>query len=177
MLFAVLAEAIAISWIYGTDRFCADIKDMIGFSPGLYWRVCWKFVAPIFIMFIIVYGLMGYEPLTYEDYVYPLWANVMGWLIASSSIVMIPGIAIYKIIVTPGTFVQRLKILTTPWRDTQQRNADLASVANGAVRRSFVGDQDYADASKDNEELTKEQTEVMIQSREGVDVDPPPEPV
>lgn len=50
MLFAVLAEAIAISWIYGADRFCADIKDMIGFSPGLYWRVCWKFVAPIFIM-------------------------------------------------------------------------------------------------------------------------------
>ncbi|KAI4488584.1 hypothetical protein M0802_011474 [Mischocyttarus mexicanus] len=177
MLFAVLAEAIAISWIYGADRFCADIKDMIGFSPGLYWRVCWKFVAPIFIMFIIVYGLMGYEPLTYEDYVYPLWANVMGWLIASSSIIMIPGVAIYKIIVTPGTFVQRIKILTTPWRDTQQRNADLSSVANGAVRRSFVGDQDYANASKDNKELTKEQTEVMIQSKEGVDVDPPPEPV
>lgn len=50
MLFAVLAESIAVSWIYGTDRFCADIKDMIGFPPGLYWRVCWKFVAPIFIM-------------------------------------------------------------------------------------------------------------------------------
>lgn len=67
--------------------------------------------------------------------------------------------------------------MTTPWRDTQQRNADLSSVANGAVRRSFVGDQDYANVSKDNEELTKEQTEVMIQSREGIDVDPPPEPV
>lgn len=50
-------------------------------------------------------------------------------------------------------------------------------MANGAVRRSFVGDQDYANVSKDNEELTKEQTEVMIQSREGIDVDPPPEPV
>ncbi|KAK0077863.1 hypothetical protein PV326_009741 [Microctonus aethiopoides] len=50
MLFAVLAESIAVSWIYGTDRFCADIKDMIGFSPGLYWRVCWKFIAPIFIL-------------------------------------------------------------------------------------------------------------------------------
>lgn len=49
---------------------------------------------------------MGYEPLTYEDYVYPVWANVLGWLIATSSIAMIPGIAIYKIIVTPGSFVQ-----------------------------------------------------------------------
>ncbi|XP_078038820.1 sodium-dependent dopamine transporter [Augochlora pura] len=176
MLFAVLAEAIAISWIYGTDRFCADIKDMIGFSPGIYWRVCWKFVAPIFLMFIIVYGLMGYEPLTYEDYVYPVWANVLGWLIATSSIAMIPGVAIYKIIVTPGSFIQRLKILTTPWRDTQQRNADLSSVANGVVRRSFMADQDL-NLTNEQRELTKEQTEVMIQSREGINGDPPPEPV
>lgn len=176
MLFAVLAEAIAISWIYGTDRFCADIKDMIGFSPGIYWRVCWKFVAPIFLMFIIVYGLMGYEPLTYEDYVYPVWANILGWLIATSSIAMIPGIAIYKIIITPGNFIQRLKILTTPWRDTQQRNADFSSVANGAVRRSFIADEDL-NLTKEQQNLTKEQTEVMIQSRENVNGDPPPEPV
>ncbi|KAL6447806.1 hypothetical protein ACFW04_000140 [Cataglyphis niger] len=106
MLFAVLAETIAVSWIYGTDRFCADIKDMIGFRPGVYWRVCWKFVAPLFLMFIIVYGLMGYEPLSYEDYIYPVWANVLGWLIACSSIVMIPGMAIYKICTTPGSFIQ-----------------------------------------------------------------------
>lgn len=58
------------------------------------------------LQFIIVYGLMGYEPLSYEGYIYPVWANVLGWLIASSSIVMIPGMAIYKIITTPGSFVQ-----------------------------------------------------------------------
>ncbi|KAL0122365.1 hypothetical protein PUN28_007235 [Cardiocondyla obscurior] len=107
MLFAVLAETIAVSWIYGTDRFCDDIKDMIGFKPGIYWRVCWKFVAPLFLMFIIVYGLMGYEPLSYEDYTYPVWANILGWLIACSSIVMIPGMAIYKICSTSGSFVQQ----------------------------------------------------------------------
>ncbi|KAG8230248.1 hypothetical protein J437_LFUL009786 [Ladona fulva] len=122
MLFAVLFESIAVSWIYGIDRFCDDIKMMLGFSPGIYWRVCWRFVAPLFLMFIIVYGLIGYEPLTYGDYVYPVWANVLGWLIAGSSVMMIPGVAIYKIIVTPGTLSQRIKILTTPWRDQQVAN-------------------------------------------------------
>ncbi|XP_043282022.1 sodium-dependent dopamine transporter isoform X2 [Venturia canescens] len=178
MLFAVLAEAIAVSWIYGADRFCADIKDMIGFSPGLYWRVCWKFVAPIFIMFIIVYGLMGYQPLTYEDYVYPFWANVLGWMIASSSIAMIPGIAIYKIIVTPGNFFQRMKILTTPWRDTVQgtTRTNISSVANGAVRKSFIDEgTEFMDPNDPQAEMMKEQTEVMLQS--GEDCDPPPEPV
>lgn len=79
---------------------------MIGFAPGLYWRFCWKFAAPVFLLFIIVYGLMGYEPLSYEDYVYPRWANVLGWTIAGSSIIMIPGVAICKLIMTPGSFMQ-----------------------------------------------------------------------
>ncbi|XP_046390235.1 sodium-dependent dopamine transporter [Ischnura elegans] len=122
MLFAVLFESIAVSWIYGIDRFCADIKMMLKFSPGIYWRVCWKFVAPLFLMFIIVYGLIGYEPLQYGDYVYPVWANVLGWMIAGSSVMMIPAMAIYQIIITPGTFKQRLKILLTPWRDLQAAN-------------------------------------------------------
>jgi len=34
----------------GIDRFSRDIKEMVGFSPGIYWRVCWKFVAPLFLM-------------------------------------------------------------------------------------------------------------------------------
>ncbi|XP_056643755.1 sodium-dependent dopamine transporter [Diorhabda sublineata] len=120
MLFAVFFEAIAVSWIYGTQRFCDDIKDMIGFAPGYYWRFCWKFAAPVFLLFIIVYGLLGYEPLTYENYVYPGWANILGWVIAGSSVLMIPIVGLYKFIVTPGSFLMRIRILTTPWRDTQR---------------------------------------------------------
>lgn len=77
---------------------------MIGFAPGLYWRFCWKFAAPLFLLFIIVYGLLGYEPLTYENYVYPDWANVLGWVIAGSSVFMIPFVAVVKILSTPGSF-------------------------------------------------------------------------
>lgn len=119
MLVAVFFESIAVAWIYGTNRFCEDIKDMIGFAPGFYWRVCWRFLAPLFLMFIIVYGLMGYEPLTYENYVYPTWANALGWAIAGSSVLMIPLVAIYQLIITPGSIGQRFKLLTTPWRDHQ----------------------------------------------------------
>ncbi|XP_044733776.1 sodium-dependent dopamine transporter [Chrysoperla carnea] len=123
MLFAVLFETIVVSWIYGTKRFCNDINEMIGSKPGIYWTICWRFIAPIFLLFIIIYGLIGYEPLTYDQYIYPFWANVCGWLITLSSILMIPAVAIYQLLITKGTFYQRLKILTTPWRDTiQQQN-------------------------------------------------------
>lgn len=55
---------------------------------------------------IIGYGLYDYRPLEYEGYVYPTWANVLGWTIAGSSIAMIPAVAIYQIIITPGTLSQ-----------------------------------------------------------------------
>ncbi|XP_076253232.1 sodium-dependent dopamine transporter [Rhynchophorus ferrugineus] len=129
MLFAVLFEAVVVSWIYGTQRFCDDIEDMIGFAPGIYWRFCWKFAAPLFLLFIIFYGLWYYEPLTYEDYVYPTWANVIGWLITGSSVIMIPAVAIIQFATTPGCCSKRLKTLTTPWRDTQ-----VNAQANGVVQ-------------------------------------------
>lgn len=84
---------------------------MIGFSPGYYWRFCWKFAAPVFLLFIIVYGLLGYEPLSYENYVYPVWANVLGWAIAGSSVLMIPAVGIYKFCTTPGSCIKVNNIL------------------------------------------------------------------
>ena len=56
--------------------------------------------------FITVYGLYANEPLKHEDYTYPTWALVLGWSIAGSSVAMIPAVAIYQIIITPGTFCQ-----------------------------------------------------------------------
>ncbi|KAF8768004.1 Sodium-dependent dopamine transporter like protein [Argiope bruennichi] len=117
ILFAVFFEAIAVSWIYGIGRFSADIKEMLGFDVGRWWKFCWFFMAPLFIMMIIVYGLVSYEPLSYEQYEYPPWANVFGMMIAASSVLCIPFVAIYKLLRTPGTCSQRLKILTTPYRD------------------------------------------------------------
>jgi hypothetical protein len=55
---------------------------------------------------IIGYGLWDYKPLEYDGYIYPMWANVLGWCIAGSSIAMIPTVAIYQILITPGTFCQ-----------------------------------------------------------------------
>lgn len=34
----------------GVDRFSEDIERMMGFKPGLYWRLCWKFVSPLFLL-------------------------------------------------------------------------------------------------------------------------------
>ena len=44
----------------GVDRFSNDIQQMMGFKPGLYWRLCWKFVSPAFLLVCSVWlGTLG----------------------------------------------------------------------------------------------------------------------
>lgn len=37
-------------WIAGNKRFCGDIKMMLGFEPGFYWRGMWLVVTPLAIL-------------------------------------------------------------------------------------------------------------------------------
>lgn len=50
LLCSALFEALAVSWVYGLDRFAGDIQQMLGIDPGCFWRLCWKFVSPIFLV-------------------------------------------------------------------------------------------------------------------------------
>ncbi|EMP41271.1 Sodium-dependent noradrenaline transporter [Chelonia mydas] len=104
ILFAVLMEAIGVSWFYGVDRFSEDIQQMMGFKPGLYWRLCWKFVSPAFLLFVVIVSIINFKPLTYDDYTFPFWANRIGWGIALSSMILVPAYIIYKFLNVRGTF-------------------------------------------------------------------------
>lgn len=42
---------------------------MLGFEIGWWWKFCWVFVAPLFLLTIIIYGLINYEPISYQNYV------------------------------------------------------------------------------------------------------------
>jgi len=56
---------------------------------------------------LFIVGVISYSNLTYDrksvSYQYPQWAIMIGWLLASASIIWIPAFAAYKIITTPGT--------------------------------------------------------------------------
>ena len=64
-------EVVAVNWIYGLGRFCADIKFMVGQRPNIYWRFCWVIFIPISLIAIFIYSLVKMEPLLYGDVGYP----------------------------------------------------------------------------------------------------------
>uniref|UniRef100_A0AAZ3R9A8 Transporter n=1 Tax=Oncorhynchus tshawytscha TaxID=74940 RepID=A0AAZ3R9A8_ONCTS len=90
----------------GTSRFCADVHMMLGFSPGLFWRVCWVAICPIFLLFIIVSFLAFPPEVKLFDYVYPPWTTVLGYCIGVSSFICVPAYMVYHLLTAKGTFKQ-----------------------------------------------------------------------
>ncbi|XP_070204647.1 sodium-dependent dopamine transporter-like [Littorina saxatilis] len=126
ILFTVLCQVIAVSWFYGIDQFCKDVEKMTGSQPSMYWRICWKFICPILLLIIVISSIISYVPMAYTTadmtYVYPFYANVLGWCIACSSMLLIPGFAIYKIISTPGPLKERIALCISPvWEHEEIR--------------------------------------------------------
>ena len=84
---------------------------MLGHVPSMYWRICWKFLSPAFLFVVIVMAMSDRGPLTITlyngtDYTYPVFAKVVGWTLALSSVLMVPIVAIKTIMSYKGTFSQ-----------------------------------------------------------------------
>ncbi|KAJ8667702.1 hypothetical protein QAD02_009365, partial [Eretmocerus hayati] len=114
IMFLAFFEVIAISWFYGIRRLCSNVKEMTGRVPSMYFRFCWSFAAPFLIMSVWVFSLIDYEPPHYTKsngkYLYPWWAEAIGWGIASLSLICIPAFAIYVLVQAEGTtFAQKLR--------------------------------------------------------------------
>ena len=42
-----------------SSRFERDIEYMLNDKPSLYWKICWKFIAPLFIIVVFFASLIG----------------------------------------------------------------------------------------------------------------------
>nr|XP_045362864.1 sodium-dependent dopamine transporter [Camelus bactrianus] len=136
ILFGVLVEVIGVAWFYGVWQFGEDIRQMTGQRPSLYWRLCWKFISPCFLLFVVVVSIATYRPPHYGAYVFPEWANVLGWAIAASSMCMVPVYAAYKLCSLPGSLREKLAYAITPEKERQR--ADSGEVRQFTLRHWLV---------------------------------------
>ncbi|XP_077132266.1 sodium- and chloride-dependent glycine transporter 1 isoform X3 [Ranitomeya variabilis] len=109
---------VTIMYIYGHQNYFKDIEMMLGFPPPLFFQICWRFFSPAIIFFILIFTVIQYRPISYNDYVYPDWAIMLGFLMALSSVICIPLYAAFRIWRSEGdTFLQRLKNSVKPNKD------------------------------------------------------------
>ncbi|XP_035724694.1 sodium- and chloride-dependent glycine transporter 1-like isoform X1 [Vespa mandarinia] len=100
VLLIAISECILVAWIYGADRFLDDVQQMIGPRGRLwrfFWTWMWKVVTPAALFFILFFNWVEYEPLKYGSYVYPKWADAVGWVVGILPVLVIVGLAISQL--------------------------------------------------------------------------------
>ncbi|XP_071491346.1 sodium- and chloride-dependent GABA transporter 1-like [Diadema antillarum] len=136
LLWVAFWECVSVSYGYGIKKFYRRITDSIGFTPGWYWPLSWAALTPAISMGIFLFSLIDYQSAKYgEDYYYPIWGEIMGWMMAICSMQWIPIYAIYLLLTTPGSFKERCSIITTPRitpPDPDDDNHTLSVEGNGS---------------------------------------------
>nr|XP_002132068.3 sodium- and chloride-dependent GABA transporter 3-like isoform X5 [Ciona intestinalis] len=109
LLWLALWESISVGWFWNADKFAIDFKYMTGSTPSIYYKYCYKFVIPAATTAILIFYCIKWEPLKVGEYVYPWWANGIGWMLSLSSILWIPGVACYVMVNGKGSLSKRFK--------------------------------------------------------------------
>ncbi|XP_043793646.1 sodium- and chloride-dependent GABA transporter 1-like isoform X2 [Apis laboriosa] len=111
LLFLMFFECIAISWAFGVNRFYDGIRDMIGYYPCCWWKICWTITTPAICVGVFTFNIIKFVPVKYLTYEYPWWSHVLGWLCGLSSMLCIPGYMIYIWFTTSGTISEKFRKL------------------------------------------------------------------
>jgi len=86
-----IVEMVAVMWVYGVHEFCMDLKRMLGFSPGWYFKICWSVISPLVLIFIFIGACVDWIEPSYGNVLpYPRWAHNTGWVLTLISVAQIP---------------------------------------------------------------------------------------
>ncbi|XP_077975721.1 sodium- and chloride-dependent betaine transporter-like [Styela clava] len=113
ILWLAMFETITIGWIYGVDRFYDDVKMMIGYYPPSFFKYCIKYISPTICAVIFVACCVKYTPLKMGNYIYPWWANMIGWFLSLSIVLCVPVYGMITMLQIKGTWKQKWRYSIT----------------------------------------------------------------
>ncbi|XP_045172536.2 sodium- and chloride-dependent glycine transporter 2-like isoform X2 [Mercenaria mercenaria] len=107
-------EIIVVAWIYGMDRFNADVFMMIGRPIPALLRVGIAFVSPFIVAVIFFTSIVEYLPPKYGAYTYPTLARVFGWVVVAITLLPILIQAFYILQKPGGSLIKKMKHYIKP---------------------------------------------------------------
>ncbi|XP_059899555.1 sodium-dependent neutral amino acid transporter B(0)AT3-like [Gadus macrocephalus] len=113
LLIIAFFELIGVIYFYGMQKFSDDILFMTGKRPNIFWRVCWRFISPlyllaVFLAYVVIQAQQHPQyPAWNPDYVhfpeteakdYPGWVFAIIVILSVFPVISIPLVAIYRLI-------------------------------------------------------------------------------
>jgi len=102
LLVVSITEMLMVTWVYGIENFCLDIKLMIKQDVSSYWRICWKFISPALLSFVLFATMFQWKRSELDGIVFPAWTNAIAAVLIIISIAFIPIMAIHHVIKKGG---------------------------------------------------------------------------
>ncbi|XP_011882963.1 PREDICTED: sodium- and chloride-dependent GABA transporter 1-like isoform X1 [Vollenhovia emeryi] len=137
LLFLMFFECISVSWAFGVNRFYDGIRDMIGYYPCFWWKICWTFTTPTICVGVFIFNIIKFVPVKYLTYEFPWWSHLLGWFAGLSSMLCIPGYMIYIWLVTPGTTSEKYRKLIKIEDDVAALRKKLNPIKAAAIDTEF----------------------------------------
>jgi len=129
-------ETMAVSWVYGIDKFMMDIEEMLMFKLPYrqVWMFAWSYLTPGFCFVLICVNFYtyifsnGFKIATS----WPAYANVIGWIIQLVQIVPI-GVLAYK---NWGKGLQQSHYNNQRRQQSNEEKTKLIPIGNGSQSSS-----------------------------------------
>lgn len=143
ILFVVFVEAAGVFWFYGVGNFSKDIEEMIGHKPGIYWRVCWTYISPTFLL--VIYSNSAILPYkanrnaTVDNlriFSARIWQNV-GWRIHIPWLEYCGRLDFDNVVNSMYTSVYYLQIHTNSWRILSRKDESCIFVEHWTFTNNF----------------------------------------
>ncbi|XP_049539813.1 sodium-dependent nutrient amino acid transporter 1-like [Anopheles darlingi] len=113
-LSSAIFELFAFCWLYGFKKLSRDIQFMLNRRTGFLWQACWRFITPLLLVVVLVFGLVKSDRPEGVADVY----HVLGWCMYAGILLTIPLWAWFEIRRRPeSTLKKRIIAATKPLSD------------------------------------------------------------
>jgi len=151
LLIIALVECIAVSYIYGIDRFSDDIKYMTNKPPRFIWRWCWKVISPVTIFVVLSMSIKSMSESTAEYRIwdpkqgktvstpYPPWGKFLAILLTLVAIFFIPAVALlryFRVIDTSAPEIPAVVLEGDNYLLNDLNTSELHPLHNGKAKRN-----------------------------------------
>ncbi|KAH3775173.1 creatine transporter-like [Dreissena polymorpha] len=165
LLFVCLVECIVFSWVYGSSRISRDLEIMLGRPMPVILRVLGSFVTPTAMLILLCISFSRYRPPTYGQYVYPAWAEALGWSLAFAIISPIVIVFFVRLAQADGSIIQKLKSFNVPsdiWGPSDKNaaekydNDEASPTLISTFRFNAVGKRTKTQSLENNQEMSEQ---------------------